>query len=75
MDQVYGGFPPDAENGWEYGIPTVPANKGATVVIVRSAGFTVMLKVALAVRWPESATCTWNVNAPAAVGVPVIAPV
>ena len=33
--------PPEAENVCEYGVPTVPLNRGGTVVMVKGAGLIV----------------------------------
>ena len=59
-----------------YALPTVPLGNG-DVVVIESAGLTVMLSCLLAVcaGWLESLTCTVKFVVPVAVGVPVIAPV
>ena len=73
-DQRYGGTPPDAARGCEYGVPSAPRGSGEVVVIVSGAGLIVILKLRLAVRDVSSVTVAVKVKLPAAVGVPVSEP-
>jgi len=71
IDQVYGGFPPDAVNGCEYGLPTIPVNSGAVVEIESVWGSMRTVKDAAGEVCPaESLTWTLNENVPSEVGVP-----
>src|SRR4051812_38863636 len=65
--------PPVAESANEYGTPTIPAGT-ALLEIVSTGTSTVIVSALVAVRPPLSATRTVKFEAPAAVGVPVIAP-
>lgn len=74
MLHVYGVTPPVAARLVEYEVPTVAP--GREVVLTASAGFTVMLKVPVAVAFVESFTCAVKFAVPLGpVGVPLIAPV
>ena len=68
-------IPPAAASVWLYAVPTTPAARLEVVTV--TCGLTVMLKLAFAVLVSdsESVTVTVKFDAPAAVGVPEIAPV
>lgn len=79
MVNVSGANPPVAETVWLYAVPTVPPGNEVVVMLGAPAGFTFMVSEAdVAESGPallESVTLTVKVDVPAAVGVPVIAPV
>jgi len=75
-DQAYGVVPPVASIKKAYAAPTVPL--GSDVVVMASAGATVIDSVLVALRTEGellSVTDMVTVAVPAAVGVPVICPV
>ena len=72
IDHANGAMPPVAASGCEYATPTSPC--GSDVVDIASAGFTVMDSAAVAVAEVESVTMAVNGDAPAVVGVPIMAP-
>ena len=72
--QVYGAVPPVAWRVWEYATFTTPAGRGLVVVMVRALTM-VMERLAAGDGLPsESLAVTLNVDVPAVVGVPVMAP-
>jgi hypothetical protein len=73
---VYGVVPPLAESVWLYVVLTVPFGKEA-VLIDNTEALTVMLSALLAFCCGVELSPTWTVKllVPAAVGVPVMAPV
>ena len=71
--QRYGGKPPVATIGCEYGEFTTPLGKGEAVLIV-SGGLIVKLKVLVAVFVALSVTLTPKLNVPAVEVVPLSTP-
>jgi len=63
-----------AANVWEYGVPTVPAERGGTVVIDSSDAWTVIENDWDVACEPLSATWTMKFEMPAVVGDPLITP-
>ena len=73
MDHVFPPDPPLAASVCEYAAPTVPLGS-EDVVTVNGGGAMVMLNACDAVAFELSFTCTVKLEAPAAIGVPLIAP-
>src|SRR5690348_6692593 len=72
-DHVYGGDPPVALSVWEYGSPTVPAGNNEEVIVNTRE---LMVSDTAAVPEADALSLTFNVkvDAPMAVGVPVMVP-
>ncbi len=73
LDHVYPPVPPLADSVWLYAAPTVPAGSDV-VVMVNGGGATVMLRAWVSLPFELSFTCTVKLEVPAAVGVPLMAP-
>jgi hypothetical protein len=73
-DQVNDGVPPEAAKLCEYALPTLPFGNGDAVVI-DGAGLMMIDRAFVAVPLALSATLAVKLNVPAALGVPVKAPV
>jgi hypothetical protein len=73
VDHVLPPDPPLATRVCEYATPTVPLGS-EEVVTVNCGGAMVMLNACDAVAFELSFTCTVKLEAPAAIGVPLIAP-
>jgi len=77
MDQLYGGFPPEAVSVSEYGFLTSPSGKDGELYIINGAepGEPIVTEKPFEVMTPaESATCTVKLKFPLAVGVPLRTP-
>ena len=72
-DHVYGSTPPAADNVAEYARPVAPG--GNEEVVIAGSGWIVMLIAAVAASPLVSVTLTVNVEVPATLGLPRIAPV
>jgi hypothetical protein len=73
-DHVYGGVPPVAARLWEYAVPTVPFERGDSVVIASGGGSTVRANGFVVICDALSRTWTVKFTVPAVVGVPLISP-